>query len=74
MSRAKTLFADPSFVKGMARCSDLSGYLDQYNLSRTETEADSRALYSDWATVGEALMLAAVAHRKPSREKQLQLF
>lgn len=46
------LFATPSVFTGAARLVDLGGVFDKYNQSRTEAEADSRALGSDWLAVG----------------------
>ena len=47
------LFANPSFVEGMARVMDLGSTLQVYNESNTEKEADSRAIQKDWEAVGE---------------------
>lgn len=47
------LYADPSFLSGLAAVLDLSGSLVMYNTSRTGREADQRALASDWAVVGK---------------------
>jgi hypothetical protein len=52
------LFATPSFASGAARVLDLGGTFDEYNSSATAAEADARALWSDWAVVGEDLRLA----------------
>lgn len=49
------LFAEPSFVGGMARNLDLGHTLNVYNESETEEKADSRALYNDWLAVGNDL-------------------
>ncbi len=42
------LFARPSFLSGLARSLDIFGHYDEYNLSRSEQEADYRALLCDW--------------------------
>ena len=48
------LFAVPSFVGGMASVIDLGGILHKdYNSSKTECEADSKALQNDWRAVGD---------------------
>ncbi|HXE09291.1 MAG TPA: hypothetical protein VN612_15415 [Acidobacteriaceae bacterium] len=52
------LFAQPSYVSGAARLVDLGGVFDKYNKSNSEQEADSRALASDWAAIGNDLSLA----------------
>jgi hypothetical protein len=46
------LFAQPSFLSGMARAFDLWGQFDSYNDSPTPDLADQRALYSDWLALG----------------------
>jgi hypothetical protein len=60
MSRALStfLFAGPSAVSGAARMLDFWGLYDAYNVSRNGAEADAKALYCDWRTVGEYLMEA----------------
>lgn len=59
-SRIQTdfLFAQPSFLSGVARVLDLFGTFDEYNVSPTPAEADYRALRSDWAKVGQDLQAA----------------
>jgi hypothetical protein len=52
-SKSDFLFAQPSFLSGMARALDLSGTFDAYNRSRNGGEADLRAIWSDWLTVGQ---------------------
>lgn len=51
------LYANPSFVEGMARVIDLGGTIERfsYNTSDSAAEADSRALYADWSAVGADL-------------------
>lgn len=46
------LFARPSFLRGVGTVIDLRGR-KIYNESETESEADSRAILSDWYTIGE---------------------
>ena len=52
---ATLLFAKPSAISGAARMLDFWGYYDVYNNSRNGAEADAKAIYSDWRTVGEYL-------------------
>lgn len=52
------LFAQPSLLTGMARTFDLFGLFDSYNQSLTGAEADRRALYCDFAMVGQDLISA----------------
>jgi hypothetical protein len=52
------LFAQPSLMSGMARTFDLFGLFDSYNQSLTGAEADRRALYCDFAMVGQDLISA----------------
>jgi len=56
-SRAKTdfLVASPSFLTGTARLMDWCGLFDDYNSSPNGAVADSSAIASDWAVVGDDL-------------------
>lgn len=47
------LFAQPSFVSGVARVFDLWGQLDEYNRSESPSEADAKAIAADWFVVGQ---------------------
>jgi len=49
------LFAQPSAVAGISRFFDCGGCFDDYNISATPDEADAKAMYADWAIVGEAI-------------------
>ena len=46
------LFANPSFLSGVARTFDLGGTFDFYNVSPTGQIANARGLWSDWLAVG----------------------
>lgn len=48
IARTDRLFVMPSFWQGMARALDIGATFDSYNVSRTETEADVKAVSSDW--------------------------
>jgi hypothetical protein len=52
------LFAQPSFMQGMASALDLGGTLVEYNTSRTPQDADARAIASDWAITGKDIRSA----------------
>ncbi|MFA4971710.1 MAG: hypothetical protein WC683_03805 [bacterium] len=47
------LFSTPDFWSGFARSLDLGGTFDSYNVSKSEKEADTRALENDWMIVGK---------------------
>ena len=55
------LFADPSFLSGMAGVMDITGSLLIYNSSKTGADADTRAIASDWAVIGSHISDAAKA-------------
>ena len=80
MNRLRTdfLFAQPSWISGIARVLDLFGVFDSYNESRTTAEADSRAMYADWRIVGQDLCDAAIRFQNEpvakQEDKQLPLF
>jgi len=46
------LFARPSLIEGASRLLDLGATMQQYNSSKTDTEADIKAIRNDWKTVG----------------------
>lgn len=58
------LFSRPSFLEGMARVLDIGATFDSYNSSRTESEADARAICSDWCMVGQDLIGATKSGKK----------
>jgi hypothetical protein len=51
------LFAQPSFISGMARLLDMGGLFDSYNIS---DQPDSVALFADWRVVGQDIQDAIV--------------
>lgn len=55
------LFSDPSFVSGLGSVLDIGGGFLVYNTSRNGSEADERAIASDWAIVGKDLLTAVKA-------------
>jgi len=57
--RSARLFAQPSFLQGVASVIDLAATQDVYNENATGQEADSFAIYSDWASVGDHILEAA---------------
>ena len=56
------LFAGPSALSGAGRTIDFMGMFDQYNVSASPEEADARAIFSDWLSVGRDLFLVTQAH------------
>jgi hypothetical protein len=60
------LFAEPSFLEGVARLVDLGATLNVYNESGTPAEADQQALLSDWMTVGEDIQMSIYAYEQQS--------
>jgi hypothetical protein len=58
------LFARPSTMSGVARLLDFWGTFDAYNNSRNGSEADAKALYCDWRTVGEQLVEATECYEE----------
>lgn len=49
------LTAKPSALSGVARILDFGGAFDAYNMSENEAEADAKAVFADWAAVGDSL-------------------
>jgi len=58
------LYAMPSFLEGVARSIDIGDTLTEYNDSESGTEADARALRSDWRAVGDDLRQAIAQYRQ----------
>lgn len=48
----------PSFTGGYSELLNFSSVSRRYNTSASEDEADSKALHSDWAAVGEDISSA----------------
>ncbi|MBD2326283.1 hypothetical protein H6G21_05305 [Alkalinema sp. FACHB-956] len=57
------LYAQPSFVEGIARLLDIGGTLQEYNSSLTDHQADELALTADWRVIGEDLNNAIDAYK-----------
>lgn len=51
--RSDFLFPKTSFMVGSGSILNLGGNYYRYNDSRTEAEADSKALMSDWGVIGQ---------------------
>ena len=58
LARSGRLFANPSFITGMAKILDIGATFDVYNENITPKEADYRAILSDWYAVGDELRYA----------------
>jgi hypothetical protein len=67
------LFAQPSFLTGIARLLDLGGIFDVCNERLTGEEADAAASYADWRMTGEDLTRAIAEYRNQSSAQQLAL-
>lgn len=58
MGDTSFLFANPSFLEGLARTIDLGATLDEYNSSITPEQADFLALKNDWEVIGKDIAFA----------------
>ena len=76
--RSDFLFAQPSFLSGVARILDIFGLFDSYNESPTPQEADAQAMYADWRITGQDITDAAAEFEagieSEANSKQLPLF
>ncbi len=61
-SYSSFLYAEPSFLDGMARLLDFAGTLNEYNSSLSGVQADRIALASDWRAIGDDLRLVIRNH------------
>lgn len=66
MGDTSFLFAEPSFIEGMARVIDLGSTLDEYNSVMTQEQADFLAIRNDWEIIGEDIAIAIEAEEKKS--------
>lgn len=58
------LFSRPSFVSGAGRIFDFNNSLNEYNTSETPEEADRKAIYLDWLSVGQDIGNAFIEYDK----------
>lgn len=58
------LFAEPSYIEGMARILDLASTQQVYNTSESDCEADLKALSNDWLAVGDDLRTAITKYER----------
>lgn len=62
------LYSSPSFFRGVARSIDLFGTINQYNESKSESEADYVAIKRDWNVVGQMLSQVLFSYAKDSKK------
>jgi hypothetical protein len=62
-------FVKPSFVEGISRILDLGITLQKYNTSENESDADSRALKSDWEVIGNDLKSSIKTYEQQAHPK-----
>jgi hypothetical protein len=70
-NRSTFLFADLSFVYGVAHILDFEGHFTSYNESATPRDADAIATYADWSAVGDDLVAAMNQFAADQRGKAL---
>ncbi len=63
------LYANPSFLNGMARVLDFGASLQEYNESVTPKEADYNAILRDWMVVGEDINQAIDQYEQEEKKK-----
>jgi len=59
-SNARTDFLTPasSYLTGLGSCLNIAGNYYEYNVSKSESKADEKAIYMDWKMVGNDLRKA----------------
>lgn len=57
------LFVTPTFLLGAASVLDIGGTLIEYNTSKSELEADTKAIRSDWQMVGQDICKALIDYK-----------
>ena len=68
------LYARPSFIHGMGSVLDLFGVAVDYNWSKDENEADARALFNDFLSVGKDLKDTMARYETELKSYQPGLF
>ncbi len=58
------LFANPSFIEGIARVLDLGSTMNDYNSFPLPEQADYYALKSDWEAIGTDLKNAMAQYER----------
>ena len=58
MQETDFLYAQPSFIGGVAAVLDMGGTLREYNASPNGEIADARAIMSDWIVTGNDIRSA----------------
>ena len=62
--RSTFLFGSPTWKEGVGRLVDFGDTLTEYNISPTPEAADFRALWMDWAAVGDDIRSALSAEKQ----------
>ena len=67
--RSSFVYARPSFLRGVARLFDFGGTLNTYHYLTDEdpSEADARAIASDWEAVGKDMADAIGQYEKSTK-------
>ncbi len=63
------LFSNSSFWSGFGSSFNLAGNFYNFNTSKSEKEADNKAIRSDWSVVGENLNIAFLRHLNKTNKK-----
>lgn len=63
------LFSKCNFMRGIGSVLNLPGNYYEFNTSKTEQEADNRALTSDWQNVGDDIRTAKKKFEKQNYSK-----
>lgn len=67
--RTDFLLPKNNFIVGLGSVLNIAGSYFEYRTSKTNTEADLKALYSDWENVGEDFREAEREFRKINSDK-----
>ena len=58
------LFAQPSFIEGMARTLDIGNTLNRYNESSSDQQVDIEAMKNDWRAIGDDIRVAISGYER----------
>ncbi len=67
--RLSFLLPKNNFLVGLGSVLNISGAYFKYNYSKSEEQADFKAIYSDWENIGEDFKLSKEKFEKDNSDK-----
>lgn len=67
--RTNFLLPKNDFLVGLGNVLNISGSYFDYNYSKSEKEADYKAIFSDWENIGEDIRKSKEQFKKENKDK-----